>query len=65
MKIKAEQLNEQVRRAIVECLRKVGGTRNAAGTPYSGWYLELAMKIEHGELLLCKYVYDEQEGGEK
>lgn len=65
MKIKAEQLSRNARSAIVECLRKVGGTRNAAGTPYSWWYMELAMNIEHGELLLCKYVYDEQEGGEK
>lgn len=65
MKIKAEQLSSNARSAIVECLRKVGGTRNAAGTPYSGWYVELAMKIEHGELLLCKYVYEEQEGGDK
>lgn len=65
MKIKLEQLSEQVRKAIIECLRKVGGTRNAAGTPYNYWYVELAMKIEHGELILCKYMYDEHEGGKK
>lgn len=65
MKIKVEQLSHNARSAIVECLRKVGGTRNAVGTPYSLWHVELAMRIEHGELLLCKYVYDEQEGGEK
>ena len=65
MKIKAEQISEQARKAIIECLREVGGTRYAPGSFNSHWYLELAMKIEHGELILCKYVYDEQEGGEK
>ena len=33
--------------------------------PYSTWYVDLAMRKEHGEFLLGKYVYDEQEGGEK
>lgn len=63
MKIKAEQISEQARKAIVECLREAGGTQYAPGTPYSGLYLELAIKIEHGDLILCKYVYDEQKGG--
>lgn len=64
MKIKAEQISKNARSAIVECLRKVGGTRNAAGTPYNNWYIEIAREIEHGELVLCKYEYDKQEGGE-
>lgn len=63
MKIKAEQISEQSRKAIVECLREVGGTRYAPGSYGNYWYHLLAMKIEHGELILCNYVYDEQEGG--
>lgn len=64
MKIKAEQISEQARRAIVECLREVGGTRYAPGSFNNHWHLKLARTIEHGELILCKYVYNEQEGGE-
>lgn len=63
MKIKAEQLSGQARSAIIECLREVGVTRYAPGSFNNHWYLGLARKIEHGELILCKYVYDEQKGG--
>lgn len=44
MKIKVEQLSEQVHKAIVECLREVGGTRYAPGSFNNHWHLELAMK---------------------
>lgn len=61
MKIEIQQLSESKKTAICDCLRKIGGQRNTAGSYYNYWYLEIAREIEHGELFLARYNYPKQE----
>lgn len=65
MKIEIQQLSEAKKRAIIDCLRKIGGQRNDAGSYYNYWYLEIAMEIEHGDLLLARYNYANQDKEEQ
>lgn len=61
MKIDIQKLSIAKKTAIVDCLRKIGGQRNTAGSYYNYWYLEIAREIEHGELFLARYNYPQQE----
>lgn len=54
MTIDIQQLSQAKKTAIVDCLRKIGGQRNDAGSYYNYWYLEIAREIEHGDLLLAR-----------
>lgn len=65
MKIKIEQLNEAKKNVIANCLRKIGGQRNEAGSYYNYWYLEIAREIEHGDLLIARYNYPKQDKEEQ
>lgn len=65
MKIEIQQLSQAKKTAIADCLRKIGGHRNDAGSYYNYWYLEIAREIEHGDLLLARYNYPQQEKEEK
>ena len=65
MKIEIQQLSQAKKTAITDCLRKIGGQRNNAGSYYNYCYLEIAREIEHGDLLLARYNYPKQEKEEQ
>lgn len=65
MKIKIEQLSKAKKTAICDCLRMKGGERSFSNSnPYS-WCLDIAREIEHGDLLLARYNYPQQEKEEQ
>lgn len=61
MKIEIQQLSHTKKKAIVYWLRKVGGQGDIANSVYSPLLLDIAREIEHGDLLLVRYNYPQQD----
>lgn len=63
MKIKATQLDKNKRNAIVRALDYYALHINELGRGMTVNYPQLATRINHGELILCEYQYNDQEKG--
>lgn len=63
MKIKVTQLDERARLAIANALLEYYPNITEEINPSQLDTHELSARIAHGEILLCEYVYPEQEKG--
>lgn len=67
MKIKIEQLDEKTRGTVARAIDDYVSTILFDNPETACKYADIAIKIRHGELLLCEYEYqstEDEEGGD-
>lgn len=63
MKIKVKQLDEETRGTIALALELYASYVYELLPNVKKQYINIGQAVRHGELLLCEYVYSEQEEG--
>lgn len=60
MKLKIEQLDRVQRDTLTQALIRVAEHNEMTGTAYSRDLRALARRIDHGDVLLCEWQYQEE-----
>lgn len=64
MKIKATQFDNKTRESIANAVQLYGASLSPYDVENRKKFSNISTQIRHGELILCRYIYDSQEGGD-